>query len=456
MKRLFAVAAAFVVIAGCNPTPAPSPAVTPGPTSASTDASSAPASQAPEETGDIVVWIDPPRQRAVDLFKAAHPDLAPRVKETVVDYSQLPAKVLLFNNAGSGWPDVSFGNSIGMVAQVSDASRNYPLDLRPYVDQEVLDQFVEGANDICVTPDERLVCLRNDLAQNLLWYNKPLMDEFGYDLPATWEEYTALGERVASEHPGYVIGGFGCDGNQVMWQYFWASGCPTGENKSVTTVYINLHAPECTRVVDMLDRLISVGAIAKFDPFDPSFVQLVNENKLLMIPAAVWYGQSIFGGKPDSLYYKEANGQLGAAPPLRWEDEDTNWTGATGGGVWFVSRHTESPQLATQFVEFVTTDMELKTTSGGFPGFAPAIEGWAQQIRANPLYAEDPTPVIIDAADVINPRWGDVRYPRESTFSNVVISAVNEGRTIASAIDAYQEQLVQLATSSGYEIVTEP
>ena len=39
------------------------------------------------------------------------------------------------------------------------------------------------------TVNGSVYCLRNDLAQNVLWYNKTLMDKWGYQVPATWEQY---------------------------------------------------------------------------------------------------------------------------------------------------------------------------------------------------------------------------------------------------------------------------
>jgi multiple sugar transport system substrate-binding protein len=460
MKRALSVLGALaLVFAACGTAASPSPS-SPGAGSPAASGSAGPATPAasgPPETGDIVIWIDASRQPAVDAFKKANPDVAARIKETVVDYTQLAAKTLLFNQAGSGWPDVSFGDgSLGAVSQLTDEAHDFPLDLHPYIAQDIIDGFTEGANALCEMPDGTLVCLRNDLAQNVLWYNKPLMDQFGYDVPTTWEEYQALGDKVAAEHPGYVIGGFGGDGIQALWQYFWPGRCPTGQAKGENTVYINMSAPECTRVVKMLDHLIANGAIAKFEPFDPSFVTIANDDKLLMIPAGNWYGEYIFGGKADSLYYKEAKGQLGAALAPKWENEDKAWTGATGGGLWFVSNHTESPRLATQFVQWVTTANEYQGTAPGFPGYAPAAKEWSKTIAANPLYAEDPTPVITEAAPLIDPLWGDVKYARENLFSTVVIAAVNEGRTIESAIGDYQTQLVQLAEASGYTVVTTP
>ena len=81
-----------------------------------------------------------------------------------------------------------------------------PLDLTPLVSKDIVDKFVPGSLDPCYTTDKKLICLRNDLAPNVLWYNKKLMDEFGYTIPTTWEEYIALSDKVAKEHPGYVMG----------------------------------------------------------------------------------------------------------------------------------------------------------------------------------------------------------------------------------------------------------
>ena len=52
----------------------------------------------------------------------------------------------------------------------------------------------------------KLECLRNDLAFDVLWVNVPLMKQFGYTVPTTWQQWQAIGEDVAKNHPGYVIG----------------------------------------------------------------------------------------------------------------------------------------------------------------------------------------------------------------------------------------------------------
>ncbi len=70
----------------------------------------------------------------------------------------------------------------------------------------------------------------------VLYFNKPLMDEFGYRVPSTWQDYQSLGERLSIEHPGYIVGAFG-----DAWgfkAYFDASGCPSSLVLSAQTVTI--------------------------------------------------------------------------------------------------------------------------------------------------------------------------------------------------------------------------
>ena len=152
MKRALTLLAA-VVLAGCSgnaatvaPTATPVPAATPASqsTSAAVESAAAAAASAGIEsatvtdtTDAITVWIDQPRQPVVDGFKAKYPQYAKLINSTVVDRETLPAKTLLFNNTGSGWPDVVFAEP-RLVSRVSDAAHAFPLDLSSLVPADML------------------------------------------------------------------------------------------------------------------------------------------------------------------------------------------------------------------------------------------------------------------------------------------------------------------------------
>jgi multiple sugar transport system substrate-binding protein len=223
--------------------------------------------------------------------------------------------------------------------------------------------------------------------------------------------------------------------------------------KDANTVKIDLTDPNCQRVTQMVDKLISNGSISKLGPFDPAFAKLAAENKILMLPAASWYGEYVFGGKPDSTFYKEAKGQLGVAPPLKWQADDKAYTGAQGGAAWTVSRHTNNPKLATDLVTWLTTSNDYQGTAPTLPAYLPAQEVWAKTVSGNKVYAADPFPVLKESSGLIDPAWANVRFSKSDAFNTAVIGALAKGQTVESALPEFQKQLVGLAEAAGYQVV---
>ncbi|MBN9389146.1 MAG: extracellular solute-binding protein [Chloroflexi bacterium] len=417
------------------------------PTTASSGGSATTAGAAAgDPNATITVWVDDTRKPAITQFQQKFPDQASKIKIEVVDRAAFPGKVLLFNNTGKGWPDVVFAEP-NIVAQVADQAHNYPMDLTPYVSADIKSKFA-GLDD-CVF-DGKLLCLRNDLAQNVLWYNKKLMDQFGYTVPKTWEDYLALGLKVAQEHPGYVIGAVG--DNQAVNMYFGGSNCPLQRSLGNSQVLINTADPNCTRVADMLDKLIAAKAVSNFGPFDPDFAKLGTDNKILMLPAASWYGQYVF----KATYYKAnpTDGQLGVAEPPKWAADSKTYTAAQGGSAWTVFRNTKNPKLATDLVLWLTTSNDYQATAPTYPAYIPAADAWHATIQNDKLYAFDPYPVLKTSASYLYPEWSQVRYDVATSYAKIVNAGLKDGKTVASLMDPFQKDLVPLAQAQGYEVVT--
>ena len=155
-----------------------------------------------DDNAPITVWIDADRQPAFDAYVKAHPDKANLLKAVTVDREQFPAKVLLFNNTDQGWPDVVFAEP-RLVGRVADDAHHFPLDLKPWVPADVLSGY--AGMDGCTFGD-KVFCLRNDLAMFVFYYNKPLMDKFGYTVPSTWEEYQDLSDKL-SQGASWLLSG---------------------------------------------------------------------------------------------------------------------------------------------------------------------------------------------------------------------------------------------------------
>lgn len=397
---------------------------------------------ASSSSAPLTVWVDADRLVPLKLYEKAFPHV--KLNVSIVDRTQFPQKVLLDNRAGSGWPDVMFAEP-ALLAQVEDASHHYPADLTPYVSQSVVNNFAPGSLTDCQV-NGKLYCLRNDLAQAVLWYNQKLMKQFGYTVPTTWAQYQALGLRLAKDHPGYVIGAFG-DGNTLV-NNFYGSECPVHQLVNANTIKINLSDPSCTKVASLLQPLINAGSYAKEGPFDPAFIKLGEQDKILMLYDAAWFGNDVF-----KTTYKTPAREIAAAAPPLWDGQTTPITGFHGGAAWAMSSHTTNPKAAAALVTWLATSNDYQgDVAPGYPAYAPAAELWAKRVASDPFFASDPYPVLKQAAGQITTKAGNVRFDDFTPYSETVIAAVNHGQTITSALSAYQTQLTGLAHTSGYTV----
>ncbi len=397
----------------------------------------------------ITVWLNSTRMEGARIYQNLFPDKASQIDFQEVDRTQFPAEVLEFNQQGKGWPDVVFAEP-DLVAQTIDDQHNFPLDLKPVLSAEVLDNFEPHANDAC-TFSGKLLCLRHDTAPMVLYFNKPLMDQFGYRVPTTWQEYQALGERVSNDHPGYIIGAFG-----DAWgfkAYFDASGCPSSWVLNERKVHINFEDTRCVRAAKLVDTLLANGTLAPYGYFNPQFNQIAQADKLLMLVAPTWMALSVFGGKPESLYYNTAEHQLGVSAPLLWDGDAQRMTSTMGGGAWVVSKHTQNLSLALDFITWMVSAPEFWASTPDYPVYVPVQPAWEEAANANPLFANDPFPPMHTASQAISPLYTLPGYDVMGVLDDFVSRALNQKKNLESLLPDLQTAMTTLAKTTGYEVI---
>ena len=132
-----------------------------------------------DENAPIKIMADTTRAPAVELFIKAHPEYKDLIQYMTDDRGVFLNKLLLYNNVGSGWMDVIFTETNALRLAGTKQYDFFTADLTPWVPKEVLDKFYEGANAPCTTPDGKLICLRNDIAPMILYFNVKNMQDWG-------------------------------------------------------------------------------------------------------------------------------------------------------------------------------------------------------------------------------------------------------------------------------------
>ncbi|WP_405530355.1 extracellular solute-binding protein [Streptomyces canus] len=401
--------------------------------------------QAPQKDGALTVWVDATRMDAAKLYQKLHPE----VKLDIVSYdgdangsNYLQTKVQLFNRTGKGWPDVVFSSQNNEAGWAVEAGFAAPLN-KGLVDSGTLGKFAKGANDVC-TVDGTLYCLRNDLSQAVLWYDAPLLKKFGYTVPTTWEEYQQLGEKVAKEHPGYLVGDAGDSFTPEI--YLWASKCGANHITGPKSVSVNTTSEACTKMAKLLDVLIKNKSMSISGVFSTDFGK--NEaDKVLLMPGPAWYGGAVFR---DTL--KVPAKQIAAAPIPQWQGDSSPATGNVGGGTWLLSQHSTHVKAATDFLKWVTTDNAYQGEKApGFPAYAPAAEAWLKGQATAGYFAGDLS-ALSAAASQVWPEWGSGQFSQEAIWAATVKPGLTQGKSIVSMLPAWQDSITKYAKSNGYKV----
>ena len=221
------------------------------------------ASQHGPPSGSITVWVDAVRLPVAKLYAKTHPN----VHLNIVTYdgdgngaTTMQTKIQLWNRTGNGWPDVIFTEQANDPVWMGQKPFDFAATSRASSRRRSSAGWPKPSLAQC-TVNGHLVCLQDNLAQEVLYVNKKLMNQFGYKVPTTWQQWAALGQKVAKEHPGYIIGNIG--DSYGAWLYLWADKCPLSQVIGPNTVKINAADVHCTRMASLLDPLIKSGVVRR-------------------------------------------------------------------------------------------------------------------------------------------------------------------------------------------------
>jgi ABC-type glycerol-3-phosphate transport system substrate-binding protein len=403
-------------------------------------------------SGPLVVWVDAVRLPAAKAYVKAHP----KVKIKLVTFdgdangaTTMQTKIQLWNRAGSGWPDVVFSEQVNDPVWMAQKPFNFAAPVKSLIPQSLLSKWPKPSTAQCMVKGTQY-CVQDNLAQDVLWVNKKLMSQFGYTVPKTWQQWAALGHKVATQHPGYIVGNIGDSFSH--WIYLWAARCPLEQLRG-NNLLINSTDAHCTRMAKLLDPLIKNGTLPALSVFTPDFATKYGgaDDKVLLMSGPTWYAHSLF----DQTLHIPA-GQMTAAMPLRWRSEPIT-TGQVGGGPWIISRHAKNIKAAADFVTWETTAFNpLPTTRAdarpGYPAYAPVASRYLASLAKDHYFAANPTPAMKAAATKIWKDWNLVTYPDQPVWSNTVVTGLVAGKSLSSLLPAFGTALGQAAQAAGYQV----
>lgn len=404
----------------------------------------------------LTIWVDSARLPQAKAYAKAHKS----VKVNIVTFDggangdgSIESKVALFNRIGKGWPDIIFSeeaNDVQRLAAPQFQSFSAVLN-KGLVSNSVLKNYAPGALSPCMVGG-KLECLRNDMAFDVLWVNVPLMKQFGYTVPQTWQQWQAIGEDVAQNHPGYIVGTAGNSYDDSI--YLQAAQCPINDILNSFTVLDNPNDAHCTQMGNLLDPLLADKSVPVASVFASTFGKQYAGQVLMMIGPA-WYSTAIFEGSGSVL--DSPNGTFAAYPPLAWGSPTAKaYTGDVGGGLWIMSSHAANPTLAASAMTWLATSTTSQDLSQGYPGYVPAAKSWIAKQDASGLFASPLAPTFAKAVGEVWTGWAESPWDAYGLWSANVTPSLTSGATFSSQIPVMATQIADAASVDGFQVVTKP
>jgi len=404
----------------------------------------------------ITLLVDSARLPMVKAWEAANPTI--KLVVTTGDAGangsgSLEEKVALANRVGHGWPDIMFAAEQNDVQKLGYPPFDFPAVLNNgLVPSSVLNNYAAGALAPCMV-GKKLECLRNDMAFDVLWVNVPLMKQFGYTVPTTWQQWQAIGEDVAKNHPGYIIGELGDSYDDAI--YLQAAQCHLNDVVAAYSLVSNPDDPNCVNMAKLLDPLLKDGTVPAVNGnvFGSTFAKTWG-GKVLMTVGPAWYSTAIFEGKGSVL--DAPKGTYAAYPPLAWAGAKQAYTGDVGGGLWILSSHLSGSQLqaAANVLVGLATSTVSQDLSQGYPGYVPAAKSWIAEQDASGLFATPLAPAFAVAAPEVWTGWSQTPWDVFGLWAQNVTPNLVAGDTVSSQLSVMAGAILSNAQSDGYQVTS--
>ncbi len=397
-----------------------------------------------EEGGELTYWSWTPSAEAqVAAFEEAYPNVDVELVNAgtnTEEYTKLQNAI----KAGSGAPDVV---QIEYYALPQFALSDSLVDLSQYGFGELEDQYSPGTWG-SVTVGDAIYGLPQDSGPMALFYNKTVFDEFGLEVPTTWDEYVAAAEQLHTADPTkYITNDTGDAGfaTSMIWQ---AGGKPF--QVEGTEVTIDLADEGVQKWTGVWNQLVENDLVASVPGWTDEWFRALGDGTIATLVTGAWMPGVLQASVP------EASGDWAVAPIPTYDGEPA--TAENGGGGQSVTSQSENPALAAAFLRWLNSDpasIEIFLESGGFPATTddlsdPEFVGVESEYFGGQKINE----VLTQASEEVVEGWQYLPFQTyaNSIFGDTVGQAYADKRDLAEGLAEWQEQLVAYGNEQGFTV----
>jgi len=400
-----------------------------------------------EAGGEITVWTwGTPVQKVADAFEEKYPNVTVDVVNAGTgndEYTKLQNAI----KAGSGAPDVV---QIEYYALPQFILSGALADLSDFGFDAYEDAYTASTWN-SVTTDDGIWALPQDSGPMVMYYNQAVFDQFGLDVPTTWDEYIAAAEKLHAADPSkYLLNDGGDAGftTSMIWQ---AGGHPYSSNGD--TVTIDLQDQGAQKWTAVWNQLLQNDLISPISGWSDEWYQALGDGTIATLLSGAWMPANFESGIQASA------GDWRVAPLPTYDG--TAASAENGGSSNAITEQSSNKLLAAGFLEYMNHDPEgvkIQIDAGSFPSTTADLESDEFLDYASDYFGgQQINKVLVQASEDVLPGWEYLPFQvyANSIFPDTVGQSYASKGDLNDGLVEWQEQTAAYGTEQGFTVTTD-
>ncbi|MDV6290585.1 MULTISPECIES: ABC transporter substrate-binding protein [Streptomyces] len=396
----------------------------------------------------LTYWTwTPGMDKVVDLWNKG-PGKEQQITVTVKKQASgdtLVTKILTAHKAGQA-PDLVQAEYQALPTLVSNDAL---ADISGEVD-DVKGKFAEGVWQQTTLGTDAVYAVPQDIGPMMFYYREDLFEQYGLEVPATWEEFARTARELKKAAPDKDLTTFSANDSGLFAGLAQQAGArwwtTEGEKWKV-----GIDDEATRKVADFWGGLVEEGAIDNQPMYTPAWNKALNTGKQIAWVSAVWAPGTLTTAAPDT------KGKWAMAPLPQWSGSE-NRTGSWGGSSTAVTTDSENREAAAKFAEWLNTDADALGALAKEGGIYPA----STSAQLSGAFAEPPEffanqpDFYTKAADIAKTTapsaWGPNVNVAYTSFKDAFGAAAKNKSDFSAALGTMQKETVADLEKQGFEV----
>lgn len=295
-----------------------------------------------------------------------------------------------------------------------------------------------------------------DQAPTAAWYRTDILEQYGIDIPTTWDEYEQAGIKLHQADPSKYLGFIDTSGSRQYLQTVRTADAQMWEVDGLKDITLNVANDNAKKATDFIQKLIDEGVLAAVPSGTDEFNRAWADGKYASWIDGAWRGGLFATQNP------ELKGKLKAAMVPSWGSADEATAGEAGGSLLSVTTAADTKEkqaAAIAFANWINSDPEsidaFQTVGGSLFCAAKAFQEDEKYAQVDDEYfGQKVNEIYFKAAEQLNTNWATLPYNNQmdSDFKDIVVPEIKEGGDMTGSLSKFQDKLKAYGDEQGFSV----